>query len=189
MLNAREGPSAITLLERFPSWSTIPSNKSFQGLYFLPCERWRLTVWRKIIDQIQVVCSKIWASKWCSWWDSKPSRSTSSQWCIEIRCNGQSGCVSIIPSTSDRLPDDVDSVRRLIVWVCGLAEQICGTTTSDVDLQFDVSIGRGWAQESIKHNSHLLCIVSGCNKDNICISVIGQTCHSYSHSHLAPIRP
>lgn len=209
MLKAREGPSAIILSVGFLSFilqfllvpllssvaihvrvsaSALKLNVATHSTIkpSLNNKAWKrsslgediLTIRGIIVDQIQIVRPKICASKRCSRWNRESSWSTSSKRCIEIWCNSQSWCVGIISRPGNCSPDNINRVRRLVHGICGLAHQIGRTLTSNIDLFYNVkAMNSSWEKHSKVF--YLLCIVSRCNKNDVCISIVRQARHSY----------
>lgn len=93
-----------------------------------------LTVRSVIVDEVQVVCSEVYASKGSTSRHGEPSSATSGQKGVEIRRYGQRAGVSIISCSCYRGPNDVDRIVRLIFRTGSLAQEVRWSSPRDIDL-------------------------------------------------------
>jgi hypothetical protein len=88
-----------------------------------------------IIDEVQVVRSEVHTAKRRVSWDSKASYAAPGQRRVQVWCHSQGAGVGIVTLASNGGPDNVDGIESIVLWVCHLTEEVCGTFTGNIDLR------------------------------------------------------
>jgi hypothetical protein len=73
-----------------------------------------------IVDKVEVVGSKVYATKGRISRDGKSGRAAASQRGVQVWCYSQGASVSIVTLTSNGCPDNVGGIESVIFWVCRL---------------------------------------------------------------------